>query len=185
VSASTKKKSQASLPRRDDNTLPCGRPKAPRHVPPSETQLQLAKNKLSQFLRDSGLKYTEQRWQIAQTILKTGGHLDSQQIVDVVKKHHPEIGAATVYRSIKLLCDANLLERSHQSVDGKIFFELPDDDHHDHIICMDCGEIFEFKDMAIESGQERVANTNGFQLRGHRHVIHGACDFLQQSRKDS
>jgi Fur family ferric uptake transcriptional regulator len=77
-------------------------------------------------LSESSLKFTEQRWAIAKTILLTGGHLDAQQIVDKVKSQFPGIGAATVYRSIKVLCEARLLERSHQDVGGRVLYELPD-----------------------------------------------------------
>lgn len=159
--------------------LPCGR-----LAPEQGTKLTPAKfddwqTKLKTYLSSAGLKYTEQRWNIARSILETGGHLDSQEIVAIVSKADPGIGAATVYRNIKVLCDAGLLERSHQDVSGRILFELPDEDHHDHIICLDCGEIFEFHNDAIEKTQISVASSLGFDLAGHRHVIHGHCKELK------
>jgi Fur family ferric uptake transcriptional regulator len=164
--------------------LPCGRQLAPEPPPPSKAKLEEWQKRLRDFLTAQNLKYTEQRWSIAKLILETGGHLDAQQIVDNVKHAYPEIGAATVYRSIKVLCDAHLLEKSHQDVEGRVLYELPDEEHHDHIICLDCGEIFEFHDDTIENLQIRVAEKLGFKLRGHRHVIHGSCTYLEAKKKN-
>ena len=162
--------------------LPCGRPLAPESPPLTEARLNEWQEQLRVYLTRENLKYTEQRWQIAKIILLTGGHLDAQQIVEKVRVAHPEIGPATVYRSIKVLCDAKLLEKSHQGMDGRILYELPDEDHHDHIICLDCGEIVEFHDDKIESLQIRISEKLGFQLAGHRHVIHGTCSYLKDKK---
>jgi Fur family ferric uptake transcriptional regulator len=163
-------------------SLPCGRPCQTPASPPTTVQLTTMQNRLKDYLSKEGLKYTEQRWSIAKTILMAAGHLDAQQIVDKVHKFNSEIGPATVYRSIKVLCDAGLLEKSHQSVDGRIIYEIPHEEHHDHIICLDCGEIFEFHDDNIEKLQEEAAESLSFQLAGHRHVIHGKCSFLQKKK---
>ncbi len=135
---------------------------------------------LRDYLTREGLKYTEQRWTIARLILETGGHLDAQDIVARVKAEHPGIGAATVYRNIKVLCDAKLLEDSHRSPDGRVLYELPDEHHHDHIVCTDCGEIFEFHDDEIEDLQVKIAQNFGFKLEGHRHLIQGRCNYLKK-----
>jgi len=164
-------------------TLPCGRPMETPHSPIDASQLIEIQKKLRTYLSQEKLKYTEQRWQIAELILKAGGHFDAQTIVDIVNKAHPEIGAATVYRNLKVLCDAGLLEKSHQSVDGRELYELPDDEHHDHIICLDCGEILEFQNQKIEALQEHIASSFSFELSGHRHVIHGRCDYLKNRKK--
>src|SRR6478752_6529721 len=92
--------------------LPCGRAKIPVSTPPGPQQLETWQNQLRDYLISQGLKYTEQRWKIAEFILSTGGHLDAQALVDQVKKRHSGIGAATVYRSIKVLCDAAILKES-------------------------------------------------------------------------
>ncbi len=159
--------------------LPCGKAAPEARVAPTPTKLGEYQERLKNYLSQAGLKYTDQRWMIAQTILKTGGHREAQDIVDLVKKSHPAIGAATVYRSIKVLCDAGLLEPSHHNVQGRVFYELPDDDHHDHIICMDCGEVFEFHNDAIEKLQDDVSQAFGFKTAGHKHVIHGHCDLIK------
>jgi Fur family ferric uptake transcriptional regulator len=158
--------------------LPCGRPKPlPTNPPPSAKQFEVWRNQLKDYLVSQGLKFTEQRWKIAELILSTGGHLDAQALVEQVKKRHAGIGAATVYRSIKVLCDAAILKESLIDVKGRVFYELFDKQHHDHIICLDCGEIFEFHDQKIESQQSAVVQKMQFEEVGHRHIVYTRCTF--------
>lgn len=163
--------------------LPCGRPIPPVQAPPTLVQVNQWQQQLRDYLSGKGLKYTEQRWAIAKMILETAGHMDAQAISAKVKKVFPGLGTATVYRNLKLLIEAGILEESTQGPDGRKLYELPDDDHHDHIICIDCGEIFEFQDEQIESQQERIAEKMGFELAGHRHVIQARCEFLRKKLK--
>lgn len=158
-------------------TLPCGRPKGPSPIPPSPKQLEIWQNQLRSYLVAQSLKYTEQRWNIAESILSTGGHLDAQDLVEQVRKRHAGIGAATVYRTIKVLCDASILKESLIDTDGRVVYELFDDQHHDHIICLDCGEIFEFHDQKIESLQSAVVQKMNFKEVRHRHVVYAHCTY--------
>jgi Fur family ferric uptake transcriptional regulator len=158
-------------------TLPCGRP-AEKYLPPrTSLQLEKCKNQLKAYLLKNGLKYTEQRWKIAELILSTQGHLNAQALVDQVKKKHSEIGAATVYRSIKVLCDALILRESLTDTQGQTFYELFDDHHHDHIVCIDCGQIFEFYDQKLETLQDAVVGKMKFRGAEHRHVVYGRCEY--------
>lgn len=158
-------------------TLPCGRPRGPAIVPPTPSQLEVWQDQLKTYLVDQGLKYTEQRWKIAELILSTGGHLDSQGLVDQVRKKHAGIGSATVYRTIKVLCDASILKESLTDSQGRVVYEPFDEHHHDHIVCMDCAEIFEFHDEKIESQQSAVAEKMGFEEVRHRHVVYARCRY--------
>jgi Fur family ferric uptake transcriptional regulator len=132
---------------------------------------------LEAYLRERGLRFTEPRWKVAESILKSGLHLEPKEIVSVVKRRNPGVGEATVYRAIKLLCEAGILEESHQSSSGRTVYEISGDDHHDHILCTDCGEVFEFHDETLERIQEKTARAQGFSLVGHRHVLIGKCSF--------
>jgi Fur family ferric uptake transcriptional regulator len=156
-------------------TLPCGRAPMEHSGVPAVAKLNEWHQQLRDFLTAQGLKYSEQRWKIAELILSTGGHLDAQGIVDRVKHKHPDIGAATVYRNLKVLCDANILKESLTDPHGRVIYELFEDEHHDHIICLDCGEIFEFHNDKIESLQTTVAKSMNFTEVKHRHVIYAKC----------
>jgi Fur family ferric uptake transcriptional regulator len=157
--------------------LPCGRQAAPAPAAPKPERMAEWQKLLREYLSGQGLKYSEQRWKIAETILASGGHLDAQSLVERVKEQHPGIGAATVYRSIKVLCDAHILKESLMDSAGKVIYELFDDDHHDHIVCVDCGEIFEFHNDKIESLQNSITREMHFSQVKHRHVIYVHCDY--------
>jgi Fur family ferric uptake transcriptional regulator len=171
-------------------TLPCGRPAAEQHAipaasarqsggPGSPGSMEARHQQLRDYLSSQGLKYSEQRWKIAELILSTGGHLDAQAIVDRVKSKYPDIGAATVYRNLKVLCDASILKQSLNDPQGRVIYEHFDDDHHDHIVCVDCGEIFEFHDEKMETLQNSVVKTMGFTEVRHRHVVYARCSFIK------
>lgn len=158
-------------------TLPCGRPAAEHAGVPSAAKLEEWQKQLRDYLTAQSLKYSEQRWKIAELILSTGGHSDAQAVVDRVKHKHPDIGAATVYRNLKVLCDARILKESLNDANGRVIYELFEDEHHDHIICLDCGEIFEFHSDKIESLQSSVVRGMDFKEVRHRHVVYAQCAF--------
>ena len=92
------------------------------------------------------------------------------------RKRNPGVGLATVYRTIKLLEDAGLAE-SRQFGAGHTLYEVSADrDHHDHIICKECGFIVEFESPELESLQQRLARRHGFEIVSHRHEMFGLCD---------
>jgi Fur family transcriptional regulator, ferric uptake regulator len=148
---------------------------------PNASKLEEWHKQLRDFLSAEGLKYSEQRWKIAELILSTGGHLDAQGVVDRVKNRHPAIGAATVYRNLKVLCDARILKESLNDANGRVIYELFEDEHHDHIICVDCGEIFEFHSDKIESLQSTVVRGMNFKEVRHRHVVYAKCSFSNKN----
>lgn len=160
-----------------NSTLPCGRTRPERHTIPTSQKVTEWQEKLRAYLKQNGLKYTEQRWLIARLILETGGHLDAQSLVAQLKKKHSGVGEATVYRSIKVLCDAGLLETSHQDLKGRVLYELPDAEHHDHMICLDCDAIFEFHDKGIEKLQDQAARNLDFKVSTHKHIIYARCTY--------
>lgn len=161
--------------------LPCGRPAPEPMGAPTPLKLDEWHAQLREYLASQGLKYSEQRWKIAELVLQTGGHADAQAVVDLVKHRHPDIGAATVYRNLKVLCDARILKESLNDASGRMIYELFEDEHHDHIICMDCGEIFEFHNDKIESAQSSVLKGMQFNEVRHRHVVYAKCGFRKNS----
>lgn len=165
------------MAKRTSKILPCGRPAAEHPEAPGAPRLEEWHQQLRDYLSSQGLKYSEQRWKIAELILSTGGHLDAQGIVDRVKQRYPDIGAATVYRNLKVLCEAKILKESLNDSNGRVIYELFEDDHHDHIICLDCGEIFEFHNEKMETLQDAVVKKMGFTEVRHRHVVYAKCAY--------
>jgi Fur family ferric uptake transcriptional regulator len=165
--------------------FPCGRPR-PREAPPlTESKIDEYHRMLRKFLSEKQLKYSEQRWQMAKLILETGGHLDATEMIEKVRSKHPSMGAATIYRNIKVLCDAGIMQPTHQNMEGRDVFELSNESHHDHILCLDCGEVFEFNNSKIETLQDDIAESMNFQPKAHRHVIQAHCIYLKEKQKSS
>ena len=133
------------------------------------------------YLKSSGLKSTRQREQIATVLLgEVGGHLTLEELHARVRATQSTIGFSTVYRTVKLLVAAGLLEEHRFGGSGQARYEVTGDrDHHDHLICMRCDSIAEYEEEEVEALQEAICERYGFQIVGHRHEIYGICPKCQ------
>ena len=92
-----------------------------------------------------------------------------------MRAQHPAIGYATVYRTLRLLKQAGVIDERHFG-DGKALYEPAHEHHHDHLICtISCHTIVEFENEKIEALQEKVAERNGFRMLGHKMESYGLC----------
>lgn len=133
---------------------------------------------LSRYLEDHQLKRTRQREAILDVFMEATGHVTGDDLYQRVRERHPHIGYTTVYRTMKIFCEAGLaVERNFE--DGLTRYEIPHE-HHDHLVCVRCGRIIEFECSMIESAQDRIAETYGFRLLRHRHELYGHCDRCQK-----
>ncbi len=121
---------------------------------------------------DKGLKLTEQRRVIARVLSESTDHPDVEQLYQRAVKIDPRISIATVYRTVKLFEEANILER-HDFGDGRARYEEASEEHHDHLIDIKTGEVIEFFNEGIERLQEEVARRYGYKLVGHRLELFG------------
>ena len=129
----------------------------------------------AKYLAEKNLKMTPQRRLILDTMLKQGGHLSSEEIYAKVKARDKSIGQATVYRTLKLLSDANLVEPL-DFADGVTRYEFNyGKQHHDHLICDKCNKNIEIHDETIERRQEELAEEHGFKLLRHKMYLYGIC----------
>ena len=126
-----------------------------------------------EFIRESGLKTTRQREDIAQWFFDNNGHMSADQIYRDVKSASPGIGFSTVYRTMKLLVESGLVHERHFG-DGEALYENVST-HHDHCICTKCGKIIEFENPQIEALQMSVAERFGFRLSSHKMELYGLC----------
>ena len=101
------------------------------------------------------------------------GHITGEELYQRVREKHPQIGYTTVYRTMKLLCEAGLASERHFD-DGVTRFEI-EHEHHDHLVCMRCGKIVEFECSMIEQAQNEIVKRYGFRLLRHRHELYGHC----------
>ena len=127
-------------------------------------------------LRKAGLKVTLPRIKILDILESSGNrHLSAEDIYRKLVDLREDIGLATVYRVLTQFEAAGLVTR-HHFANGMAVFELNAGDHHDHILCVDCGHVEEFMDEGIEERQQAVAKVHGFSISDHALVIYGHCE---------
>ena len=131
--------------------------------------------KFLQYMADQGLNITRQRLHIAELFFALEGHHTLDELAVLIRASEPGIGQTTVYRTLKLLCEAGLA-RELQFGDGVARFEpAAAKAHHDHLICRKCGSTVEVHSEAIEVLQKELAAQHGYQLLGHAHYLYGIC----------
>ena len=124
-------------------------------------------SRIEKLCIDKGLKMTEQRRVIARVLSDAADHPDVEQVYRRATEIDPRISIATVYRTVRLFQEANILER-HDFRDGRARYEEAPETHHDHLINLHTGEVIEFRNEEIEKLQRRVAEELGFELVDHR-----------------
>jgi len=134
------------------------------------------------ILKKNGLKYTKQRELILKALYQNNGHFSPEVLYNLVQEEDPDmnIGIATVYRTLGLLEDEGLVSSLSFGAQGKKY-ELGVKEHHDHIICSECGKIVEFCDEVIEKRQEEIAKHFKFKITDHSMKIYGICPDCQKS----
>ncbi len=137
--------------------------------------VEAARQKLQAFIRAEGLKQTRQRDEILDAFFAAGGHVSVDELLRDVLLRSPGVGHATIYRTMRLFVDAGIAHERNFG-DGQTRYEpMVPDEHHDHLICLDCNKIFEFEDPIIEERQAQVCIRWGLTPQHHRHEIYGRC----------
>jgi Fur family ferric uptake transcriptional regulator len=141
--------------------------------------MEKTKQKFRSFISQKNLRHTIQREIIIEELYLNRGHHTPDEFYTIVKANHPEIGKATVYRTLKLLEEAKLISKIEFG-DGRIRYEIcTEKEHHDHLICEKCHKSMEVVDQKIESLQKDLAKKHGFKLTGHRLYLFGICQKCQ------
>ena len=126
-------------------------------------------------LKSSGLKATGPRLKILEVFQRSAlRHMTAEDVYKLLLAEDADIGLATVYRVLLQFEQAGLLSRSHFE-SGKSVFELNEGQHHDHLVCLQCGKVEEFFDAEIEKRQARIAKERGFAIRDHSLQIYADC----------
>jgi Fur family ferric uptake transcriptional regulator len=128
----------------------------------------------NQELRKVGLKVTLPRVKILQILdssSESGAHMSAEDVYKTLLDHGEDVGLATVYRVLTQFESAGLVER-HNFEGGHSVFELAKDDHHDHMVCTESGQVIEFFDPEIERLQHEIAARHGFELVDHSLVLY-------------
>ena len=129
----------------------------------------------SDDIRNAGLKVTLPRLKILEVLEGTGSrHMSAEDVYRELLGRGEEIGLATVYRVLTQFEGAGLVARHHFE-GGQSVFELNRGEHHDHIVCVQCGRVEEFFDETIEKRQRSIARDRGFAINDHSLIIYGDC----------
>ncbi len=128
-------------------------------------------SRIEQRCIDKGMKMTEQRRVIARVISESVDHPDVEELHRRAVAIDSNISIATIYRTVRLFEEANILER-HDFGDGRARYEEAAADHHDHLIDMQSGRVIEFQNPEIEALQREVARKFGYKLVGHRFELY-------------
>lgn len=126
-------------------------------------------------LKSTGLKATLPRLKILEIFQKGAQrHMTAEDVFRVLLEDRSDVGLATVYRVLSQFEQADILSRSHFE-SGKAVYELNEGQHHDHLVCLDCGRVEEFYDAEIEKRQAAVAKAKGFTIADHALSLYAHC----------
>lgn len=136
-------------------------------------------------LRQAGLKTTQPRLKVLD-VLETSPihHMTAEDVYKRLLETEQEIGLATVYRILTQFETAGLVIR-HNFEGGRALYELDNGTHHDHMVCVECGKVFEFVDRTIEQQQRNVAAKAGFTMEDHSLSLYGVCNGMKESGRCS
>jgi Fur family transcriptional regulator, ferric uptake regulator len=133
-------------------------------------------------LRKAGLKVTTPRLKILEILEKSPQrHMNAEEIYRQLLNSGEEVGLATVYRVLAQFEDAGLVSRLNFE-NGHSVFEIKAEDHHDHLVCLNCGLVEEFFDEVIEKHQAEIAKKRGFVIADHALTLYGICQYAESDR---
>jgi len=131
---------------------------------------------LCEKLHRNEYKVTPQRQIILKAFLNNSErHLSAEDIYNIIRAEHPEIGLATVYRTLELFAELDILRKLNFG-DGRSRFEFLDSsNHHHHLVCLKCGYVIEFEEDIMGEVEKTVADQSGFKITDHRVKFYGLC----------
>lgn len=135
-------------------------------------------------LHEKSYKLTTQRQVILKAFMEQGeGHLSAEDVYNIVKTKNPEIGLATVYRTLDLLAELEILQKMDFG-DGRSRYEFcsQEQHHHHHLICVKCHQVFEFDDDLLETLEAVIARKSSFKIIDHDLKFYGKCQDCQTTK---
>jgi len=126
---------------------------------------------LIKILKSEGLRYTDQRQAIWDEIRNSNEHRDAEDIYLKLKERNVKVSRATVYRTIDVLVKNRLVRKMDVGEGRSLYEPRIDDEHHDHMICLDTGDIIEFYNKELEDLQDTIAKKHGYKVIRHVHQL--------------
>jgi len=136
----------------------------------------------ARYLREQGLPFTQQREAVAELVFSSAAHLSVEEIEQHLRESEERIGKATIYRTLDLLVKSKLVDE-HDFGEGFKRYEhrLSRQPVHEHLICVECGKVIEFRSDEVMAVEERVRQEHDFKPSRHRLEIYGLCRECQEA----
>lgn len=142
----------------------------------SDNVIETAEHVFREYLRDRGLKYTDERRDILRAVMKNDEHFEAEQLLLDMRQSGHRVGKATIYRSLKLLVACGIVKEVHFSNKQVHYEHTYGQDPHDHMVCRRCGRIIEFDASEVTRLRTVIAAAHKFHALSHRFAIMGLCD---------
>lgn len=134
---------------------------------------------LSQALTNNGYRLTAARKAILEAFVSSHGHITADDLVDLVHQTAPTVGRMTVYRTLDILCQLNLIHPVYLG-SGAAHFVLLHEGHHHHLVCSNCNRVIEFDECMIAGMETAVSQKFNFIVQGHLLEFYGLCAHCAQ-----
>jgi len=141
------------------------------------------KNKFKNILSDNNYKFTKQREIIIDTIMdKKNWHFSAEELFEEVRKSDSEIGMATIYRTLELLTELDIIHELDFNEESRKFELYIEDTHHHHLICKNCGKLIEFSDQDINYFEKELEEKYNFEITDHKLTFYGYCSQCREKK---
>ena len=137
--------------------------------------MKLTANKIAGIIREHGYKLTPQRHVVLKVIAASHDHLTPEGIFEKVHQENPGIGLVTVYRTLDLLSDLNLVCRFHTADGCRSYMMRRPTEHHHHLVCSRCGRVVDFTACDLTDLEKTLSEETGFVIDGHLLELSGLC----------
>jgi len=137
--------------------------------------MKLTANKIASMLRQHGYKLTPQRRAVLKVIAHSHDHLTPAAIHDRVRQEHPDIGLVTIYRTLDILTELELICEVHVESNRRSYLMRRPSEHHHHLVCSGCGVVVDFTDCDLNELEHRLSRQTGFKIEDHLLEFHGRC----------
>lgn len=138
------------------------------------------RTRLTAYIRGKGGLVTGTRMAVAEVFFGMAGHPGVEEVIAQVRRRHPGIGDATVYRTMRLLVESGLVVPREFGEGFARYEAVAEAGHHNHLVCTACGHIIEFTDPAVDAIHRAVTERHGFLASDHRLEIYGLCSDCRQ-----
>ena len=134
-------------------------------------------------LRQKRIPATRQRLQLAEMVFSTHEHFSAEDLLSWAKKRSKKVGKVTVYRTLKLMLEAGLVEKRNLGGNRAHYEHVIGHKHHDHMVCNQCNRVIEFENRRIEREQEKEAEKYSFEIVNHTHTLFGYCSRCRRTTR--